>query len=90
MRQIVFALVVSLANAVAVLSLHPYVLFSDNIVSIVAQWVLFLQVLAGLLVRVQQDQAALATALGTAGNTSRMGGALNETVMAYVCLLLCM
>lgn len=55
--QLVFALIVTLTMAVVLLKLQPFVSDSDDTVSTMAQWVLFLQVFAGLLTKIQADQA---------------------------------
>jgi hypothetical protein len=79
--QVVFAVVVVLVIAVLMLKLQPYVDDSDDTVSTLAQWVLFVEVFAGLLVRVQANQAA----------SGSVDDSLNSKALACVscCLCLC-
>lgn len=72
--QLVFALIAALAIAVLLLKVQPFVSDSDDLVSTMAQWVLFLQVFAGLLTRVQSDQVKF-------GNTE---GSLNSDALGCV------
>lgn len=69
-----FALVVALAIAVVLLKLQPFVSDSDDLVSTMAQWVLFLQVFAGLLTKIQAQQACAAND----------GGSFDVNALAYV------
>ena len=55
--QLVFALIVTLTMAVALLKLQPFVSNSDDKVSTMSHWVQFVQVFAGLLTKIQADQA---------------------------------
>jgi hypothetical protein len=50
-------MLVTLVMAVTLLKRQPFVSDSDDMVSTMAQWVLFLQVFSGLIVRIQKDQA---------------------------------
>ncbi len=63
--QLVFALVVTLVMAVVLLKLQPFVSNSDDTVSTMAQWVLFMQVFAGLLTKIQAQQACSAEDSGS-------------------------
>lgn len=75
--QIVFALVVTLIMAVLLLKLQPFVVDSDDSVSTMAQWVLFMQVFAGLLTKIQSQQACS----DTTGSTK---GSFDTNALAYV------
>lgn len=63
--QLVLAMIVTLIMAVTLLKRQPFVSDSDDMVSTMAQWVLFLQVFAGLIVRIQKDQACNADDSGS-------------------------
>lgn len=65
---------VTLTIAVALLKLQPYVSTTDDLVSTMAQWVLFLHVFAGLLTRVQANQPV----------TAEEGGRFNAKALSYV------
>ena len=65
LSQIVFALVVTLIMAVILLKLQPFVVDSDDMVSTMAQWVLFMQVFAGLLTKIQTQQACSTDSKGS-------------------------
>jgi hypothetical protein len=51
--QIVFGIIVAVTFAALLLSLQPFVQDSDDILATVAQWVIVVQLFAGLLVRMQ-------------------------------------
>ena len=80
--QVVFNVVIVLAAAVVYLTARPYVNDSDDTVNTVAQWAMFIQLFAGLLLRMRVEVAD-AVFSGGSFNSASLGQFI-AVVMALV------
>ena len=81
--QVVFNVLVVLAAAVVYLTARPYAHASDNTVNVVAQWAMFVQLFAGLLLRVRAEVPDAVFAGGAFDSAAGLG-AFIAVVMACV------